>query len=258
MNILKNTFILLWRIWFYIWFSGTIILCFPILVVVIAKESWYPIFYKIAHYWAKFNLFITGFSTNVYTEEKTEPLHSYMICPNHTSIIDIVLILAITKNPFVFVGKKEVLKIPIFGYIVKRTCILVDREDPVSRRLAFNEAQVRLQKGLSVCIFPEGKVPDDESIILDDFYSGAFRLAIEFQIPLIPHTFYDCKKRFSYTFFSGGPGELRVKKHKFIQTKKLTLKDKDQLRDQTYKIIYSELKADANNLKFLPIKNEEG
>jgi len=257
MNFLKNTFILLWRIWFYLWVVSTIILCFPILIIVISNENWYPVFYKIAHYWAKTTLFVMGFSPKVIEEKKIIPGNSYMFSPNHTSMIDIFLILAITKNPFVFIGKKELVRIPIFGYIYKRTCILVDREDMGSRRNAFKEAQKRLQKGLSVCIFPEGKVPDDESIILDKFQSGAFRLAIEFQIPLVPITFYDCKKRFSYTFFSGSPGKLRVKKHTFIQTKELTSSDKNKLKDQTYQIIYDDLVSNMNNLEFITIKNED-
>ena len=256
MNLIKNTFILLWRIWFYLWTISTIILLFPILVIIISKERWYPIFYKIAHYWAKVTLFVMGFSPKVFTEEKLTQYQSYMLCPNHTSMIDVFIILAITKNPFVFIGKKELVKVPIFGYIYKRTCILVDRDNLKSRRSAFNEAKKRLEKGLSICIFPEGKVPDDESIILDDFQTGAFRLAIEFQIPIIPHTFYDCKKRFSYTFFSGSPGELRIRKHTFLLTKGLTQNDKEHLKDQTYQIIYDDLISDVNKVELVTVKNK--
>ncbi|MEN8187779.1 MAG: lysophospholipid acyltransferase family protein [Bacteroidota bacterium] len=217
--------------------------------MVISKESWYPIFYKIAHYWAKITLFVIGFSPKVSFEEETIPGKSYIFSPNHTSMIDVFLILAITKNPFVFMGKKELVKIPIFGYIYKRTCIMVDREDEKSRNRAFRMAQERLKKGLSVCIFPEGKVPDSENIVLCEFKSGAFRLAIEFQIPIIPHTFYDCKKRFSYTFFSGSPGVLRVKVHKHIQTNGLTLADKDSIKDETFQIIYNELVTDISDIQ---------
>ena len=59
-------------------------------------------------------------------------------------------------------------------------------------------------------------MPDDESIVLDHFQNGVFRLAIENQIPIVPMTFFDCKKRFSYTFFSGRPGELRNKIYNVI------------------------------------------
>ena len=98
--------------------------------------------------------------------------------------------------------------------------------------------------GLDVCIFPEGLVPDDESVVLSEFKNGAFRLAIEHQIPVVPMTFYDCKKRFSYTFFSGSPGVLRVKIHHFIKTEGLTLKNSDSLKKQTFNLIYNELVLD--------------
>ncbi len=255
MNIIKNLFILFWRSWLFVWGISTIILFFPILVVVISKEKWYPVFYKIAHYWARVTLFIMGFSLKISFEEKIIPKKSYMFCPNHTSMIDIFLMLALSKNPFVFIGKKELVSIPIFGYVYKKTCILVDRDNLKSRQDAIREAQKRLNNGLSICIFPEGKVPEDESIILDEFQNGAFRLAIEFQIPVIPITFYDCKKRFSYTFFSGGPGILRVDIHPFLKTFGLVQKDKNNLKQQTFQIIYNSLAADEQKLSLIKIKH---
>ena len=84
-------------------------------------------------------------------------------------------------------------------------------------------------------------VPDDESIVLDDFKDGAFRLAIEHQIPLVPMTFHDTKKRFSYTFFSGAPGKLRVKIHQFLPTRNLNLENRRELKEKTWNIIYQEL-----------------
>lgn len=94
--------------------------------------------------------------------------------------------------------------IPLFGFFYKKTCILVDRSSQKSRFEVYERAQKRLNQGLSICIFPEGGVPD-ENIILDEFKDGAFRLAIEHKIPIVPMTFYDNKRRLSYTFFSGSP-----------------------------------------------------
>lgn len=163
-----------------------------------------------------------------------------MFVANHTSMTDIMLMLYATKNPFVFVGKMELAKIPLFGFFYKRTCILVDRDNPKSRREVFISAQQKLKQGLSVCIFPEGGVPD-EAIILDEFKDGAFRLAIEHKIPIASMTFHDNKKRFSYTFFSGSPGRMRVKKHAIIPTGILEMEDKRMLRLQTREIILNEL-----------------
>lgn len=213
------------------------------LIVSILKETWYPFFFKLARIWAKFILFGMGFWYKVTTEETPEANKSYMFIANHTSMIDIMLMLAVVKNPFVFVGKKELSKIPLFGFFYKRTSILVDRDSAKSRFEVYEQAQRRLNQGLSICIFPEGKVPE-EHILLDEFKDGAFRLALEHQIPIVPMTFLDNKKRFSYTFFSGSPGIMRVKMHKFINTALLELDSKKALREEARNLILADLEQD--------------
>ena len=165
-----------------------------------------------------------------------------MLVANHTSMTDIMLMLVTIRDPFVFVGKKELAKIPIFGYFYKRTCILVDRHNQRSRKEVFDQAQRRLSEGTSICIFPEGGVPEDRSIVLDKFKDGAFRLSINHEIPIVPITFHDNKKRFSYIFFSGSPGRMRVKIHPFIPTAGKTQLDKKELREETRNVILQELK----------------
>ena len=117
---------------------------------------------------------------------------------------------------------------------------MVDRSSTESRKAVYLSAQKKLKRGLSVCIFPEGMVPE-EDIELSEFKDGAFRLAINHKIPVVPLTFADCKKRFSYTFFSGGPGELRVKVHKFLDTSSLSIEDTRKLKEQSWDIIYNQL-----------------
>ncbi|HUH28294.1 lysophospholipid acyltransferase family protein [Gelidibacter sp.] len=240
MNILKYPFWILYRIWFYILVTVPILLLFPILVLSILKETWYPYFFKLARLWAKIILIGMGFRWSVKKDQPLDSKESYMFIANHTSMADIMLMLVSAKNPFVFVGKAELAKIPLFGFFYKRTCILVDRSSEKSRRAVFLRAQKRLRQGLSICIFPEGGVPD-ENIILDDFKDGAFRLAIKHQIPIVPMTFIDNKERFSYVFFSGGPGKMRVKVHKFLSTEGLTSKDAKALNEQARTIILEQL-----------------
>ncbi|HEX9152069.1 MAG TPA: lysophospholipid acyltransferase family protein, partial [Flavobacterium sp.] len=134
-------------------------------------------------------------------------------------------------------------KIPLFGFFYKRTCILVDRNCSKSRMEVFNRAQKRINQGLSICIFPEGGVPDNESIILDTFKDGAFRLAIEHKIPIVPITLGDNKKRFSYTFFSGSPGLMRVKIHPNVETLDKMAVDRKEIRETVWGIIYTQLIA---------------
>ncbi|WP_053989964.1 1-acyl-sn-glycerol-3-phosphate acyltransferase [Mangrovimonas sp. TPBH4] len=240
MKIFKYIFWLLYRIWFYILVAVPIIVLFPFLIISILKESWYPFFFRLARIWARFILIGMGFRVKIEREAVPERSESYMFVANHTSMTDIMLMLLSVKNPFVFVGKQELAKIPLFGFFYKRTCILVDRSSEKSRKAVFLRAQKRLKQGLSICIFPEGGVPD-ESIVLDEFKDGAFRLAINHQIPVVPLTFADNKKRFSYTFFSGSPGRMRAKVHKFIPTDGLTIADTKTLNAETKAVILKQL-----------------
>lgn len=242
MTILKYPFWVLYRIWFYVLVAIPIIILFPILIISISREQWYPLFFRLARIWSKFILIGMGFGYKIIREEIPDPNKSYMFVANHTSMADIMLMLVAVKNPFVFVGKQELAKIPLFGFFYKRTCILVDRSSAKSRQAVFLRAQRRLKQGVSICIFPEGGVPE-EHILLDSFKDGAFRLAINHQIPVVPITFYDNKKRFSYTFFSGSPGKMRAKIHKFIPTEGLTTKDTKPLNEKTRTLIYKELSS---------------
>lgn len=217
MKSLKIIFWVVWRIWFYILLGLPILIMFPFLFISILKEKWYPYFFIMARFWAKTILFGMGFYYKVEREQELIENKSYMFVSNHTSMTDIMLMLAVVRNPFVFVGKMELQKIPLFGFFYKRTCILVDRKSSKSRMAVFNRAQKRLNQGLSICIFPEGGVPNDKSVLLDEFKDGAFRLATEHKIPIVPITFADNKERFSYTFLSGSPGLMRVKIHTPIE-----------------------------------------
>ncbi|WP_196895589.1 lysophospholipid acyltransferase family protein [Aureivirga marina] len=242
MKLFKNILIIIWRIWFYTIFIVTILVALPILLITTSKESLYPSFFKIAKYWAKTIILLMGFHVEANHKLLLEKDQSYIFIANHTSIIDIMIMLSIVPNPFVFIGKAELAKFPIFGYFYKRTNILVDRSDMKSRKKAFEDAQKKIEMGRSICIFPEGMVPDDESIVLAPFKKGAFNIAIDHKIPIVPMVFFDCKKRFSYTFCSGKPGKLRVKILPFIETNNLDSEDKKMLKNQAYDIIYNELK----------------
>lgn len=243
MKALKIIFWTLYRIWFYVLMAIPIIIMFPFLFISILKEKWYPYFFVMARIWAKVILFGMGFYPKVETEEEIIEGKSYMFVSNHTSMTDIMLMLSVVKNPFVFVGKTELAKIPLFGFFYKRTCILVDRSSSRSRMAVFERAQKKIDQGYSICIFPEGGVPLDESIVLDEFKDGAFRLAVEHQIPIVPITFADNKKRFSYTFFSGSPGQMRVKIHHFFETKNQKSEYRKTVKESVRATILKQLQA---------------
>ena len=163
-----------------------------------------------------------------------------MLVANHTSYIDIMVMLRMRKTPFVFVGKKELVQIPIFGYLYKRAAIMVDRSSSKSRFEVYERAQKVIQKGYSVCIFPE-KEYIDESVILNPFKKGAFKLAIEHELPIFPMVFLDCKRKFPWYTTHGYPGSLRVKALAVIPTKNLILEETHILQESIYLQIKNEL-----------------
>lgn len=241
MKILKILFAALYKVWFYVLLISYILVFLPFILFSIIKKDWYPFFFWLARRWSFYILFGMGLKPIVKKEAILEKGKSYMLIANHTSMIDIMLMLYVIKNPFVFVGKSELAKIPVFGFFYKRTCILVDRKNFKSRMAVYQSANEKLSKGYSVCIFPEGGVPDDERIVLDDFKDGAFRLAIDHKIPIVPMTFHDCKKRLPYSF-KGGPGKLRVVVHPIIPTQILEPEDRRTLKYEVRDIILNELK----------------
>ncbi|NND78416.1 MAG: 1-acyl-sn-glycerol-3-phosphate acyltransferase, partial [Maribacter sp.] len=81
----------------------------------------------------------------------------------------------------------------------------------------------------------------EEDVVLDEFKDGAFKMAIAHNIPVVPMTFYDNKKRFSFTFLSGGPGLIRAKVHSFFETALLEDEDKITLREEVRQVIFTEL-----------------
>jgi len=239
--IIRNAGHTLYRIWFYVLVAVPIFVFFPFLLLATISERTYSQFFWMAkNLWAKPILYGMGCFPKIIREQDMEKGKSYMLVANHASMLDIMLMLVVSKNPFVFVGKKELVKIPVFGFFYKRVCIMVDREDVRSRTGVYRRAQRRLDQGLSICIFPEGGVPE-EHILLDEFKDGAFKMAIAHKIPIVPITFYDNKKRFSFTFFSGRPGRIRAKVHHFFETGILAEEDKSTLREEVREVILKEL-----------------
>jgi len=256
MKFLKIPFLLIWRVWFYILIFITILIMVPFLLVLTSKEEYYPTFWKMVRLWAKVLIYGMGFRLKIQADEVLDRKKSYMFCPNHASLMDPFVLIALSKNPIVFVGKQEFVKIPIFGFFYKRVVIMVDRSSPKSRKRVYEMAKKRLQNGVSMAIFPEGLVPT-ENVILAPFKNGAFSLAIEYEISIVPQVYLDGKRLFSWDFFKGGPGVFRIRQHKFIQTKDLEQSDMQKLKEKTFNIIYNDLVNDKKYMKDTNRPNNE-
>ncbi|TXD51840.1 MULTISPECIES: lysophospholipid acyltransferase family protein [unclassified Polaribacter] len=256
MKYFKIPFLLIWRIWFYILVGVSIILMIPFLLILTSKDAYYPTFWKMIRIWAKMLIYGMGFRLRVMADEVLDRDKSYMFCPNHSSMMDPFVLIALSKNPIVFVGKQEFVRIPIFGFFYKRVVIMVDRSNPESRKNVYERAKKKLQDGTSMAIFPEGLVPT-ENIVLAPFRNGAFSLAIEFEIPIVPQIYYDCKRLFSWDFFKGGPGMFRVHQYKFIETKGFTKEDIPTLKQQTFELMEAALLENHKYMKDTNRPNNE-
>ena len=125
--------------------------------------------------------------------------------------------------------------------------ILVDRSSNDSKKQVFKQTKQKLNSGTSIAIFPEGTVPDLD-VELATFKHGAFTMAIEHQVPIVPMTFLDNKKRFPWSFggliggSKGSPGKLRVKLHDPIETKGMVKEDRVKLNEDVRKLMLNDLR----------------
>lgn len=248
MKYLVMPFRLIWRIWFYVLVLSTVILMSPFLLILTSKEKYYPTFWKVIRAWSFMLIYGMGFRLKIEKQQEIASDKSYMFCANHASLLDGWKMAIMSKNPIVFVGKKELVKIPVFGFFYKKVVIMVDRSDPDSRKRVYEQAKKRLVNGTSIAIFPEGLVPT-EDVVLAPFKNGAFSLAIEHQIPIVPQIYFDGKRLISWNFFKGHPGTFRIKQLPFIETKGLTMDDKNALKQQTFNKMQNELLQDELYMK---------
>ncbi len=256
MKFLKIPFLLIWRMWFYILIVTTVLLMIPFLLILTSNEKYYSTFWKMVRIWAKILFYGMGFRLKITADQKIEKDKSYMFCPNHTSLMDPFVMIILSKNPIIFIGKQEFVKIPIFGFFYKRVVIMVDRSCDESRKKVYETAKKRLQNGISLGIFPEGLVPT-ENVVLAPFKNGAFSLAIEHQMPIVPQVYFDGKRLFSWDFFKGYPGVFRIHQHQFIETGGLKMEDLESLKKRTYDLVYNDLVNDKKYMKDTNRPNNE-
>ena len=166
----------------------------------------------------------------------------YVFCPNHFSYFDIP-ICGMIRNPFVFVGKNSMEKIPLFGYMYRKIHITVDRESLKSRYNTLVRAKEAVDQGKSVLIFPEGGIKSTSPPKMASFKDGAFRLAIEKQIPVVPVTI-----PYNWIILPDNEnlinwGKLKLVCHEPVSTSGMTLENVDNLKEEVFGIIRKELEA---------------
>jgi 1-acyl-sn-glycerol-3-phosphate acyltransferase len=167
----------------------------------------------------------------------------FVFCANHISYIDIVCCGSFLPGFNFFMGKAELAEIPLFGIWFRTLDIAVKRESIRGSHRAYVEAGEQMDRlGANLIIYPEGRIPHDAPKIKFPFKAGAFRLAIEKQVPIVPVTLPDNLDRFDIDNFKGSPGKMRMFVHAPIETAHLSIDDVPALQEQVYSIISSKLK----------------
>lgn len=109
----------------------------------------------------------------------------YILCANHFSYLDIPA-LGLFPFPFKFVGKSQLAGIPLFGYMYTRIHVTVNRQSVRSRGQTLAQARAELERGFNLAFFPEGGILLSQYPQMVPFKDGAFRLAAEKNLPIVP------------------------------------------------------------------------
>lgn len=161
------------------------------------------------HLWAQSFRLLTGIWYEVKGLENISSRESYIIIPNHTSYLDICLLPLITKGAFKILAKKEVGNIPVFGLVARAVTVMVDRSSASSRRQSVLKLTKTFKAGTSLMIFPEGTV-NKSGNLLNPFYDGAFRIAVETGAPLVPVAVAGAGRLMPAKSMIMRPGTIRV------------------------------------------------
>ncbi|MEO6188195.1 MAG: lysophospholipid acyltransferase family protein [Ginsengibacter sp.] len=151
------------------------------------------VFRIISKVWMRIFFFATGCSLKVIGADNFKEGQNYIVTCNHNSFMDVPVTTPFIPGPNKTIAKAEMAKIPVFGLIYKRGSILVDRKDKNSRQNSFNKMKNVLKGGMHMCIYPEG-TRNKTALPLKEFYDGAFKLAVETGVDIIPALLFGTKK----------------------------------------------------------------
>jgi 1-acyl-sn-glycerol-3-phosphate acyltransferase len=231
----------IWAIWFFICISLIFLLFYPFFLLTLSNPKWYYYAHQLRRLWGGILLFVTGLRPHITYEEPLSKGGVYVFAPNHTSYLDIVLMCVKVPIFFNFMAKIELSRVPLFGIFFRTIDISVDRKNPMSAGKSFALAAEQLKRGMSIVLFPEGTI-SKKAPVLSNFKNGAFRLAIENKIPLVPVTFADNWKRLPDDgSFTGSPGRTRMFVHRPIDTGHLNVADAEELKQKVFSIIESKM-----------------
>jgi 1-acyl-sn-glycerol-3-phosphate acyltransferase len=240
---------LLYTIYGFTIFILLFLFLLPLLFIPIVFPNLHKITGIVNRWWAKALFTFVFLPYKVELRSSFDSTKQYVFCPNHTSYMDIPA-MGLTPVNTIFVGKIEIASVPLFGFMYSKLHITVNRKNMKSKGNAVKLSLDALAEGKSLVIFPEGGIYSDYPPYMTPFKDGAFRTAIEKQVPLVPVTMPNNwlilpdKKEMLLV-----RDEIKVIFHEPIDTVGLTLSDVDALKQKVFTIIDNELKLHGYNTR---------
>ncbi|MBK6267431.1 1-acyl-sn-glycerol-3-phosphate acyltransferase [Marivirga sp. S37H4] len=234
---MNKTFQRLYTLWCAIVFAGIFLILFPFFLVLIMFPKWHHHSFYLNRFWAWTALKLVGIPTKLQGVERIDKTKQYVYCSNHFSLLDI-LSFGFAPNPVVYVGKESLAKIPFFGFMFSKLHVTVNRESMKNSYQALQRAIAKMGENRSLVMYPEGGIYSKDIPRMARFKDGAFRAAIEKQIPVVPVTLPD-----NWIILPDERAPLiRRRKmkmifHEPIPTKGLNMKDVPALKEQVFKTI---------------------
>lgn len=246
MKILRS----LYTIWVYVWFLSVFLVLFPFFVLFVQRESWKPAGQFLNKIWAHVVFAFCFLPAKVEYRFRPSSKKSYVYCANHSSYMDIPSLCYALPGYFMFIGKASLAKVPLFGYTFTNLHIPVNRSSSKSKMESIQRSLEAIDKGRSVAYFPEGTIPKLHQPAMIPFKDGAFRVAIEKQVPIVPITIpYNWLILPDDGKFTPYRHLMKVIIHDPIETRGMTINDLETLKKKTYDIIHQELLVQHELLK---------
>jgi 1-acyl-sn-glycerol-3-phosphate acyltransferase len=253
-RILPAPLFLIYKLWigFVFWF--TLLILYPAFYFLLKREKNYPRAFRLKRLWAKV-LQVLLFCPVKRTYRAALPKGPYIVVSNHGSHLDTVFMYRVFTDYFLFIGKGELLRWPLFSLFFRTMDIPVDRENNKRAYASLQKAYDALERGECIAMYPEGTIPGS-SPRMKAFKNGAFRMAIDKQVPIVPVTWQtnykvlrDPEKIFSPSF----PTVVRVVIHPPVYPPKHS-DDRDliALRNEVFRVIDSALPEKARKGDALP------
>ncbi len=239
-NFLSNLFYTLYSIYAFASFFVTLCLSFLFygISIFFPERLRLKMIYHYNRVWLDAWGFFSGIVMETRGKEHLDSQETYVIVGNHCNMLDIIIVGSRVTHPFKPLIKKELLAIPVLGAMLKIISVVVDRSSRQSRILSYQRMKQTLKKNISILIFPEG-TRNRSKLPLKPFYDGAFKLAIDAQVPILPVALLNVRRMNPIGTFRFYPGRIVFQYLKAIPTQGLSQADLPSIKKQ----VFEELEA---------------